>query len=257
MDISSGQPDEGKSREAAWAKPVSKLRVPEIPAEALNLNVEGRQVAGALQGFGQMWQKTYWVRLSGATVTPAEVIQIWKEKFPQFWPKGNRFYGPMTGIAPGEVAVLNLAGPGGVTGPGGMPVISTGIMVIYADGESFTFMNPEGHMFAGWITFSAHEQEGSTVAQAQVLVRASDPLWELVMRLFGYKKEDEFWHYTLKSLATHFGVDGQVQMHATCVDPRLQWSQAKNVWHNAAVRTALYTAGSPLRWVRNLVRHSV
>ena len=31
-------------------------------------------------------------------------------------------------------------------------------------------------MFAGWITFSAHEEDGVTVAQAQVLMRAQDPL---------------------------------------------------------------------------------
>jgi hypothetical protein len=114
-------------------------------------------------------------------------------------------------------------------------------------------MNPEGHMFAGWITFSAYEHEGSTVAQAQVLVRASDPLWEIVMRLFGYREEDKFWSHTLKSLAMHFGVDGQTQMHATCVDPRLQWSYAKNVWNNAAIRTVLYTIAAPLRSLRNLL----
>ena len=103
-----------------------------------------------------------------------------------FWPEGNRFYAPFTGIAPGDVAVLNLSAPGGMT-------LSTGVMVIYADEESFTFMSPEGHMFSGWITFSAHEREGATVAQTQVLIRANDPLWELVMRVYGFKKEDEFW----------------------------------------------------------------
>ena len=46
------------------------------------------------------------------------------------------------------MAVLNLAGPGGVTAPGGLPVISTGVMVIYADDVSFTFMTPEGHPMA-------------------------------------------------------------------------------------------------------------
>jgi hypothetical protein len=40
--------------------------------------------------------------------------------------------------------------------------LSTGVMVIYADDKSFTFMTPEGHMFAGWITFSAMEQDGAT-----------------------------------------------------------------------------------------------
>ena len=50
--------------------------------------------------------------------------------------------------------------------------LSTGVMVLYADEESFTLMTPQGHMFAGWITFSAIEDGDDTVAQAQVLMRA-------------------------------------------------------------------------------------
>ena len=40
-------------------------------------------VAGSsahLQGFGKMWQKTYRIRLEGAGVTPADVIQAWKDE---------------------------------------------------------------------------------------------------------------------------------------------------------------------------------
>ena len=242
-------PGEGKSRdEANWAQPVSKLKVSGLPSEAVNLNVEGRQVVGPLQGFGQMWQKTYWVRLSGAEVTPPEVIRTWKENFQSFWPRGNRFYAPITGLAPGEVALLNIAA-------GGMP-LSTGVMVIYADEESFTFMSPEGHIFSGWITFSSHESEGSTVVQAQLLVRANDPLYEIGFRLGGSKAEDRFWQHTWGSLAEHFGVDGQVQTTATCVDPRLQWGQAKNIWHNAAIRSALYAAAARLRRFRSVISRS-
>jgi len=238
-------PKDENPHDGAWAMPVSKLRVEDVPSGAINLNIEGRQVVGPLQGFGQMWQKTYSVRLTGAKVTPEHVIMEWKKNFPKFWPSGNRFYAPLIGIAAGEVAVLNLAGPGGFP-------LSTGVMVIYTDNESFTFMNPEGHMYAGWITFSAHDDEDCTVAQAQVLIRANDPMWEIVMRLFGFKKEDEFWHATLRSLAAHLGVTGQVQQKTTLVDPRVQWSQAKNIWHNAAIRSGLYVMAAPLRWVRKL-----
>ncbi len=242
MTTSSRKPDEGEARDAAhWAQPVEKLSVPGVPPGAININVEGRRVVGPLQGFGKMWQKTYRVRLSGSAATPTEVIKGWKDNFSDFWPQGNRFYAPITGIAPGEVAILNLS-----TGPG---KLSTGVMVIYADDESFTFMNPEGHMFAGFITFSAFEEDQCTVAQAQVLIRANDPLWEMIMRVVGYRKEDEFWQDTLKSLAEHFGVEGDPQMQAICVDPKRQWSQAKNVWHNAAIRSTLYTMAAPARWV--------
>ena len=247
MTTRSKKPDEKKpGDEAYWAKSVSKLKVEQAPAGAVNLNVEGRQVVGPLQGFGQLWQKTYSVRLNGAEASPRELIKTWKENFEKFWPEGSRFYAPIAGIAPGEVAIINLTQPGGM-------VLSTGIMVLYADDESFTFMTPEGHMLSGWITFSGFEEDGATVAQVQVLIRANDPLWEFAMRLIGFKREDQFWLATLESLARHFGVSGHAQMTATVVDPRRQWSQAKNIWHNAAIRSAVYATASPLRWLRGLV----
>ncbi len=126
--------------------------------------------------------------------SPESVIRIWRQRFASFWPKGNTFYAPISGIAPGEVAVLNLASPVGVQ-------LSTGVMVIYADDTSFTFMNPEGHMFAAIITFSAYEEDGVTVVQVEPLLRANDPLWEVVMRVDGYKREDRFWTQTLTALA--------------------------------------------------------
>jgi hypothetical protein len=42
---------------ASWAVSTNVLHVSQVSAEAVNLNVEGRRVAGALQGFGQLWQK--------------------------------------------------------------------------------------------------------------------------------------------------------------------------------------------------------
>ena len=216
-----------------------------LPSEAINLNVEGRQVVGALQGFGQLWQKTYWVRLSGAARVSSSGHPDLEGQLQQLLAKRQPFSMPPLPASPLERSQsLNIA-------TGGMP-LSTGVMVIYDDDESFTFMTPEGHVFSGWITSSAYESEGSTVAQTQLLVRANDPLYEIGLRLGGSKAEDRFWHHTLSSLAASFGVEGQVQMTTSCVDPRLQWSHAKNIWHNAAIRTAIYTAIAPLRWARNL-----
>jgi hypothetical protein len=232
--------DDAPLRDATyWAQQITTLKVGSMPAGAVNLNVEGRRVVGPLQGFGSMWQKTYRVPLTGASVTPIEVIKVWKEQFPRFWPRGNRFYAPLTGIAPGEVALLNLTASG-------MP-LSTGVLVLYADDESFTLMTPQGHMFAGWITFSAFEEDGSTVAQAQVLMRANDPIYELGLRFGGHRQEDRFWQSTLHALAAEFGVSAPVQTQAVCVDPKLQWSHARNIWQNAAMRTIL---SAPTRWFR-------
>jgi hypothetical protein len=195
-----------------------------------------------------MWQKTYQITLEGASPAPSELIGEWKAHFSEFWPAGNRFFSAAESITPGDVAVLNLEGPGGIKIPGA-PLISTGVLVVYADEESFSFMTPEGHLFAGMITFSADRQDGKTVAQIDALVRASDPFYELVMRLGMSKREDEFWRATLKNIAAHFGATGQPTHQAVLIDPRLRWREAKNIWHNAAIRTVLYALAAPLRWL--------
>src|SRR3712207_7959351 len=119
-------PGNKKPRDASsWAVSRNVLRVSEVPEQAVNLNVEGRRVAGALQGFGQLWQKPYQVRLAGADVTPAEVVRLWKEEFPNFHPPQSRFYPPLAGVAPGEVMLINASVQG-------MPVY-TGVMVLYSD----------------------------------------------------------------------------------------------------------------------------
>ncbi len=244
------EPDEGKPRDAAyWAKPLAQLKVSNLPEGAINLNVEGRQLTGPLRGFGQMWQKTYRVRLVGTNVTPRDVIKEWKANFSKFWPKGSTLYTSPAGIVPGETAVINT------TGPGSIPLMATGVHVIYADDESFAYMTPAGHPFNGMITFSAYEEAGATLAQVQLLVRPFDPLYELGFRLrILSKMEDLVWNHTLKSLAAHFGVQAQVEQQVTCVDPKVQWSQARNIWQNAAMRTAMYTVTAPVRWVGRLFK---
>ena len=53
-------------RRRTGPRPSSRLEVGAVPAGAINLNVAGRRLAGPVQGFGQLWQKTYRVRLHGA-----------------------------------------------------------------------------------------------------------------------------------------------------------------------------------------------
>ena len=224
-----------------WAKNVSRLQVNELPSGAVNLNVAGRRLTSPIQGFGRMWQKTYSVKL-GPSVSPRDVIREWREHFAEFWPHGNRFYGPLTGIAPGDVAVLNLAMPGGMK-------LSTGVLVLYADEESFTLMTPEGHMLAGWITFSAFETDEGTTVQAEVLMRANDPVFEVALTLGGHKKEDRFWHHTLTALGNHFGVSPEVETKTVCVDRSRRWSNAKNIRYNSAIRSGIYATGAPVRWI--------
>jgi hypothetical protein len=249
--VAAQNPRPEEPRDAAhWARYVEKLEVSDVPEGVVNLNVEGRRVVGPLQGFGKMWQKTYRVRLEGAAATPVGVVEAWKENFGRFWPRMNRFYAPLAGIVPGEVALLGSGAPGSGW-------FSTGVMVLYADEESFTYMTPEGHPFSGWITFSAYEEDGVTVAQAQLLIRANDPIYEMMMPLGLHRVEDKTWQHTLRSVAAHFGASGEVETRVVCVDPKRQWRQYGNIRYNALVRSALHAMVAPLRRLKqsNKRRH--
>ena len=231
-----------------WAVGRNVLRVSDVPAGAVNLNVEGRRVVGALQGFGQLWQKTYTVRLTGAEVSPEEVVALWKREFPIFHPPESRFYPSLDGVAPGEIMLINASVQG-------MPVY-TGVMILYSDDVSFTVMTAEGLPEAGWNTFSAYEEDGTTVVQIQSLARASDPIYEVGFRLFGSTAQERIWTYVLSTLAARFGVRERVHLEKTCVDPQLQWFRVANVWHNAGLRSVVYTIASHIRKASGLFHRS-
>lgn len=236
-----------RSDAANWAKPVRTLATHDVPAGAVDRNVTGRRIQGAASGFGRLWQKTFSVRLEGASVTPQQVIEVWKMRFGEFWPKGNRMFMPASGIAPGEVGLINA------TPMPGVPAMATGVLVIYADDESFSFMSPEGHPFAGPLTFSAFVEDGATVAQVHELTRASDPFWEITLMLpvLGERMQNDIWRSTLRNVASHFGVaKPEVRSRIVIVDDRRQWSNWKNVWNNAAIRSGLYSMTAPFRLFR-------
>ena len=226
-------------RDAAnWAAKVGRLTVGAGRSEGIN--VAGRRLNGPIQGFGKMWRKTYWFEAS-PPIDPRTVIATWKAHFGDFWPKASRFDGPLTGLSPGDVALLDVRFGGGVR-------LSTGVFVLYADDRSFTLMTPQGHMFAGWITFSADSaaDRAATRVQAQVLMRANDPLYELAMTFGGHRKEDEFWVATLTSLARRLGAGPvAVRRRTVCIDRRRQWGNAGRVWQNSMVRTMLHSARGP------------
>jgi hypothetical protein len=237
-------PSEPLPRNAeSWAAKIDRLSV--ASGATPGQNVDGRRLTGPVQGFGKMWRKTYWIEVS-PNISPQTVIAEWKQHFGEFWPPGNRFKGPLTSLSPGDVALLDVSVGGGVR-------LSTGVFVLYADEESFTLMTPQGHMFAGWITFSAERADRTratdasaaapTVVQTQVLMRANDPLYELAMSLGGHRKEDQFWVQTMTALAKYLGaLPTTVHSRTVCIDRRRQWGKFGHVRHNSMVRSMLHSA---------------
>jgi len=220
-----------------------KLRVTEKPPEATGMNVEGKEPTFPNDGFGQLWRKTYRVRLTGA-VTPEEVVAVWKERLPDFMPDHSRFYPSFRGIEAGQVVLIDA------TMPGGAPV-STGVLVLHADATRFTVVTPQGHPESGYNSFSAHREGSETLAQIQSMARAADPVYEFGYRFLGGMKHQEgIWRHMLTELARHFGARPKVEMRREKLDSHVQWSKAPNVWHNALIRTTLT---APMRAAGKLI----
>jgi hypothetical protein len=238
-------PQAHESRDTAnWAKPVDRLSAAGVAGAHVD-SVSGKRVAGPLQGFGQLWQKTLRVPLHGSPMSPQQVIAAWKEQFATFWPATGRFYAPLAGIAPGEVALLDVSPV-----PGSPVRMSTGIMVLYADDESFTFMTPEGHALSAWITFSSHLDGDVTVVQVQALERTSDPLDELMHMLGANRMVTAFWRETLTNVGRAMGAtDPAVIVEVVCLDKRRQWRHAANIRNSATLRTMRHTLTAPARWI--------
>jgi hypothetical protein len=228
----------------AWAHPVQRLTT--TASGAPIDTVTGRRVAGPVQGFGQMWQKTFTVRLEGVGITPEELVAQWKAAFATFWPKGARFYAPLSGIAPGEVALLEIPPLLGA------PIrMSTGVMVIYADDQSFTFMTPEGHGLLGLATFSAFRDGDTTVAPVQTLERTADPIIELTYLLGANRFNDRHWLSTLENLARSVGVASPTpELRKVVVDRRRQWRSVTNLRFSPAFAIPIGIVTSRVRSLR-------
>jgi anti-anti-sigma regulatory factor len=220
-----------------WAGPVTSLSVPEMPTKAINRNMQGRRVVGPVNGFGQLWQKTYRLTIDKPGLTGKEVILALKQNLPAFQPPYNRFYPSKAGIIPGEVVAIDSSTPGGP--------VSTGVLVSYSDEVCFTLMTPQGHPESGWVTFYAYESERKIIAQITGLARANDPIYEAAFRTVGAKMQVNIWKYVLTSLAGYLGVPPNITVEPVCIDKHVRWSQACNVWYNAQIRTILYM---PFRW---------
>jgi len=223
-----------------WAAALGQAHAGALPEGFLDVNVGGRKVRGPLQGFGQLWHKTYRARLPGAETSPREVARVFREHLGELWPKGNRLHLPDPGVVPGAVGTLYLTMPGGVP-------LATGVRVLHADDLSFTLATLAGHLQAGWITFGAHDDAGCTVAQVQSLGRTGDPLYEVGFRLFGHSQQEHFWNATLEALGRRLGRQVRVESLTDKLDAHVNWSAAGNVWDNAGLRTGLHLVGALFR----------
>ena len=178
-------------------------------------------------GFGQTWFKRFAVDLG--EVEPEDVIALWKREFSDLWPQEAEFRAIGARIAPGAIAEVELAGPVGS--------VITGVVVDDAAARHFTLRTPEGHMFAGWIRFKAEKVATGTEGVAEMMVRPSDPIYQLGLWLGGNSAEDRFWVRTLEALARRFGAAPSVRVERRVLSHSFNWRAARNVRNNAALQS--------------------
>jgi hypothetical protein len=233
-----------------WAPFVPRLSAEQGPTGARTINLNHRRVVSPLQGFGPLWQKTLRVRLEGVSATPEEIIALWKMKFPELQPQDSHFYPSIAGVLPGELMWIEATVPPAPGLPSILPV-ATGVLILYADETSFTVVTPEGHPVAGLNTFSAYtDDDGTLVAQIDIQVRTSDPLYELFYHVLGTAgDQDRIWMHVLEQLAGLYGVHAPIEVTKTLLDPRIQWRNARNIQYNAGIRTVFHIAAAPFRWI--------
>jgi len=219
-----------------WSGPVKRLKTGKIPGDPINLNVDGRRTAGPIQGFGKLWEKTYRVDLSDTGLSPTRLISIMKRNFPKFQPPENKFFPTEKGIKPGEIILINAVTPGGL--------VATGVLVLYVGRDTFTFITPEGHPEAGWVTFKALKEGERVIFQIQGLARASDPAYEIAFRMAGSNLQRQIWTHVLESLVKHTGSSAKVQFSMQCLDDSLHLSNFFNIFKNAQMLSMLHSISS-------------
>ncbi|UCH50536.1 MAG: STAS domain-containing protein [Chloroflexota bacterium] len=222
-----------------WASPVKRLKTGKFKGDPINLNVDGRRTAGPIQGFGQLWEKTYRLDLSNTKLKPTRLVSIMKSNFPKFQPPENRFFPSAKGIKPGEIILINADTPGGL--------VVTGVLVLYVGKDTFTFITPEGHPEAGWVTFKALQEKRRVIFQIQGLARASDFVYEIAFRMAGSNLQRQIWTHVLKSFARYTGSSARVQFSMQCLDTSLHIFNSFNVFRNAQILSMLHSLLNPRR----------
>jgi hypothetical protein len=171
---------------------------------------------------------------------PRAGIAAWKADFGRFWPRGNAF--PRRAHrhrSRGRRAARPLDArrrPAVDRRDGAL----RGRRVLHPHDAA-------GPHVRGWITGSAFERTGSTMLQAQVLMRANDPLYEVGLTLGRARKEDRFWCETLAPSARTWASrrrddhPGRLRRQAPAVAQGRQRLAQRRGAHRALA------AGAPLR----------
>ncbi|RMG86528.1 MAG: anti-sigma factor antagonist, partial [Candidatus Dadabacteria bacterium] len=112
-------------RAGEWAPLLGPARFQgEPPAGFLPRLVEGLPVQTPFTGFGEVWHKTYEIRLPGAGASVRRLAEELRTHLGELWPDGADLWLPGGEVVPGAVGLIRIRLPGGA------PLV-TGIRILH------------------------------------------------------------------------------------------------------------------------------
>ena len=100
----------------------------------------------AAEGHGPLWQRDYWAVVRGSTLSPEAIVQMLRERFPEFSPDELAAFSrdKSTPLEVGDDMKVFIQGYG-----------ECAVRVVHLEPQSFTLRTLAGHFEAGRITFAA------------------------------------------------------------------------------------------------------
>ena len=135
--------------------------------------------------------------------------------------------------------------------PGAPVRLSTGVIVLYADDESFTFMTPEGHTLSAWITFSARSRWrcGRRRRRRRSSGRPTRSTRSPTCSAATARTTSSGRRRCATSRIMVGVPEPVVDVQVACIDGNRQWRYWRNVRNSATIRSARRTVTAPIRWI--------
>ena len=136
------------------------------------------------QGHGPLWQRDYWAAVRESTLSPEEIVQLLRERFPEFSPEKLAAFSndKSTPLGVGDEMKVFIQGYG-----------ECAVRVVHLEPRSLTLRTLEGHFEAGRITFGAYYDGESLIFRVRSRARSVDRLRHAGYKLLGQKMQGQTW----------------------------------------------------------------
>ena len=190
--------------------------------------------SGPSRASGSCGRRPTGCALDGVESTPRRWSRPGGANFPAYWPKGNDFYPSLTGVEPGEVALIKLGGPAGMKSQDGRDGALLRRRVLHADDAARATCSPAGSRSRR--TTRRRDSRPDAGADARAGSARRDRPDDGRPR----QGEQVLGADTGEPRAQPRRSRRRGARRWCCVDRKRQWSRAANVRHSVAIRSTLH-----------------